>query len=252
MTKTSPTAPTCCKSWPAPMAKTPPAPPNRSPITRSQSRRRQRPAHRRPDQLLLRRHHPGHLSNLPHGVNKLKDLGATIVEVPVPHAELSSSAMWIIAMAEGAAFHDTRLRKTRSSSTHHSRAPRSRQILPRHRIHQSPARPYPVNGEYAPGIRKVRCLSRPRRQSNGPTGFTGNRRHRRKRSTKGHRRIHSNWRPDRQPRNSNPAGFTTSSPTLPVAIQFYGKNFDEASLFRVAHAYESATEWHKRRPSIES
>lgn len=47
-----------------------------------------------------------------------------------------------------------------------------------------------------------------------------------------------------------PCGFSSGSPSLPLAIQFYGKPFDEAALFRVSHAYESATDWHKRRPNL--
>jgi len=47
-----------------------------------------------------------------------------------------------------------------------------------------------------------------------------------------------------------PRGFTTVPPVFPVGIQFYGKPFDEATLFRVSHAYESATDWHKRRSPL--
>ena len=47
-----------------------------------------------------------------------------------------------------------------------------------------------------------------------------------------------------------PCGFTSSTPTLPLSIQFYGKPYDEATLFRVGHAYEAATDWHKRRPPL--
>ncbi len=47
-----------------------------------------------------------------------------------------------------------------------------------------------------------------------------------------------------------PCGFTTGPPSLPVGIQFYAKPFDEATLFRVSHAYESATDWHTRRPPL--
>jgi aspartyl-tRNA(Asn)/glutamyl-tRNA(Gln) amidotransferase subunit A len=49
-----------------------------------------------------------------------------------------------------------------------------------------------------------------------------------------------------------PCGFTAGPPSLPVGIQFYGKAFDEATLFRVGHAYQEATDWHKRRPPIAS
>jgi hypothetical protein len=38
-----------------------------------------------------------------------------------------------------------------------------------------------------------------------------------------------------------PCGFSKGPPELPIAIQFYGKPFDEATILRTAHAYESAT-----------
>ena len=46
-------------------------------------------------------------------------------------------------------------------------------------------------------------------------------------------------------------GFTTEDGVeLPLAMQIAGKPFDEATLLRVAHTYEQATEWHTRRPPI--
>jgi len=48
-----------------------------------------------------------------------------------------------------------------------------------------------------------------------------------------------------------PCGFTTDTPTLPLGLQFYGKPFDEATLFRISHAYESTTDWHRRRPALD-
>jgi aspartyl-tRNA(Asn)/glutamyl-tRNA(Gln) amidotransferase subunit A len=50
------------------------------------------------------------------------------------------------------------------------------------------------------------------------------------------------------PALSVPCGFTTAG--LPVGLQFAGRAFDEAMLFRVAHAYEQATDWHTRRPFL--
>ena len=45
-----------------------------------------------------------------------------------------------------------------------------------------------------------------------------------------------------------PCGFTTAG--LPVGMQLAGRYFDEATLFRVAYAYEQSTPWHSRRPVL--
>ena len=41
-----------------------------------------------------------------------------------------------------------------------------------------------------------------------------------------------------------------SSDGLPLSVQFVGRYFQDATVLRVAAAYERATEWHKRRPPI--
>ncbi len=45
---------------------------------------------------------------------------------------------------------------------------------------------------------------------------------------------------------SVPCGFDSAG--LPVGLQIGGRAFDEATVLRVAHAYEQATSWHKERP----
>ena len=50
------------------------------------------------------------------------------------------------------------------------------------------------------------------------------------------------------PALSLPGGF--SSDGLPIGIQLLAAPFKEDVLLRVAHAYEQATEWHKRKPSL--
>jgi aspartyl-tRNA(Asn)/glutamyl-tRNA(Gln) amidotransferase subunit A len=47
---------------------------------------------------------------------------------------------------------------------------------------------------------------------------------------------------------SVPCGFTSSG--LPIGLQISGAPFAESTVLALAHAYEQATEWHKRRPSL--
>ncbi len=51
-----------------------------------------------------------------------------------------------------------------------------------------------------------------------------------------------------QPAISVPCGFTNAG--LPIGLQFVGRPFDEATLFRAAAVYEAATDWHLRTPPI--
>ena len=48
---------------------------------------------------------------------------------------------------------------------------------------------------------------------------------------------------------SLPCGFA-SRPKLPIGLQLLGKPFGEATLLRVAHAYEQSTPWHREKPPI--
>jgi aspartyl-tRNA(Asn)/glutamyl-tRNA(Gln) amidotransferase subunit A len=47
-----------------------------------------------------------------------------------------------------------------------------------------------------------------------------------------------------------PMGF--SSKGLPLSMQIAAQPFDEAMVFRVAHAYEQSTQWHRRHPDLAS
>jgi aspartyl-tRNA(Asn)/glutamyl-tRNA(Gln) amidotransferase subunit A len=49
------------------------------------------------------------------------------------------------------------------------------------------------------------------------------------------------------PSISIPAGFADN---LPIGMQIIGKPFSEEMLLRIAFAYEQATDWHKRKPSL--
>ena len=48
---------------------------------------------------------------------------------------------------------------------------------------------------------------------------------------------------------ARPSGFSKEG--LPLALQIAGRPFAEATILRVAHAYEGATEWHLRHPDLQ-
>lgn len=50
------------------------------------------------------------------------------------------------------------------------------------------------------------------------------------------------------PAISIPCGF--SSDRLPLGLQIVGHYFEEDVMFRVAHAYQQVTDWHRRRPPV--
>jgi aspartyl-tRNA(Asn)/glutamyl-tRNA(Gln) amidotransferase subunit A len=53
----------------------------------------------------------------------------------------------------------------------------------------------------------------------------------------------------RLPALTHPCGFSPSG--LPVGLQLVGRPFDEALLLRIAHAYATATDWHRYIPGRE-
>jgi aspartyl-tRNA(Asn)/glutamyl-tRNA(Gln) amidotransferase subunit A len=50
------------------------------------------------------------------------------------------------------------------------------------------------------------------------------------------------------PSISVPCGFTSSG--LPIGLQISGAPFAESTVLALAHAFEQATEWHKRKPEL--
>jgi aspartyl-tRNA(Asn)/glutamyl-tRNA(Gln) amidotransferase subunit A len=180
----------------------------------------------------------------------LKDMGAVLNDVRVPHAEHVPGAGWIIAMAEGSTYHEKRLREHPErfgptardwmetarfyTATDYIKSMRLRTIVQQdlNKLFETcdvlawpSSRTLP--GKITGGA--PRANPGPPRPV-GQNTFIGN--------MSGY------------PTMGIVCGFSSQSPTLPVALMFLGKPFDEATLFRVCDAYESATEWHTKRPPV--
>jgi aspartyl-tRNA(Asn)/glutamyl-tRNA(Gln) amidotransferase subunit A len=198
--------------------------------------------------------HPDSEKAVKAAIQKLVDMGAVTVDVDVPHASVAAPAGWTVAMAEAATFHEKRLREKPQlfdplvrerleaakfyTATDYIKALRVRSLLmdefakvfekcdvmavagggPATKLES----PETAKSDVKPGARTAGAV--------GGNTFIGN--------MTGYPEI------------VIPCGFTSGSPTLPLTIGFYAKPFDESNLFRVAHAYESVTEWHTRRPTL--
>jgi aspartyl-tRNA(Asn)/glutamyl-tRNA(Gln) amidotransferase subunit A len=187
-------------------------------------------------------------------IDHVRQMGAQVVDVAVPHANLAGSAGWIIAMAEGACFHEKRLKEK----------PELFDPLVRERLEA--AKFYPAV-DYIKAMRIRTILMDEMRRvfqkcdvmavpGGGPAGKLEPPEFARTDVQPGSRstpfRLGTTFIGDMTglPAIVIPCGFTQGPPVLPLTIQFYGKPFDESALFRVSHAYESSTDWHKRRPMV--
>ncbi|MGQ0736775.1 MAG: amidase [Acidobacteriota bacterium] len=188
-------------------------------------------------------------------LDTLRGLGGALVEVDVPHAQYAGSAGWIVAMAEAAQFHEKRLRESPEKfdpivrerldaarfypATDYIKALRVRTLLmdemaavlercdvmavPGNTSLPGPLEPPAVAGtDVKPG-------SKPTAFRAGNT-FLGNM--------------------TGLPALTLPCGFSSGASPLPIGLQLYARAFDEMTLFRVGHAYEQATDWHRRRPTL--
>lgn len=186
----------------------------------------------------------------------LQTLGATMVPVDIPHAHLATSAGNLIAMAEAATFHDKRLRESAELfdplvrerletagfylATDYIKAQRLRTLLLKEVVDAFagcdviavPAYPrLPARVESAEAARTdvaVGAAPATYRASNSYiANMTG------------------------IPALVLPCGFSSGAPPLPIALQLYGRHFEEATLLRIGHAYQQATDWHTRRPPLD-
>ncbi|MBI4472298.1 MAG: Asp-tRNA(Asn)/Glu-tRNA(Gln) amidotransferase GatCAB subunit A [Acidobacteria bacterium] len=187
-------------------------------------------------------------------IQKLVDMGAATVDVDIPHAVYSGSALWIIAMSEASAFHEKRLKEMWDlfdpqiqrelgaakfyTATDYIKANRIRTILQNEMtavfqkcdvmiVPGSQQKPSTIDTpEQARARYRETGSGEPRRGNTSIGNMTGN------------------------PCLVVPCGMFSGTPAFPITMMLYGRPFDEATLYRVAHAYESVTDWHKRRAPI--
>ncbi len=184
-------------------------------------------------------------------IQVLEGLGAIVEEVTIPHIELAPTAGAIISPVEAYAYHEPLLQRQAQDyqpdvrerlltgatilGVEYVRAQQYRNLL-RQEVQKSmqrldalitPTTPIvaPKIGEKTVSIDGVeREVLKILAHYTRPWNLTG------------------------QPAISIPCGFTEAD--LPIGLQIVGKAFDEATILRLAYAYEQHTSWHERRPAL--
>ena len=185
----------------------------------------------------------------------LENLGARVVTVDIPHADLAPPAGGLIAMAEAAAFHEKRLHDSPElfdplvrerlltarfyPAIDYIKAQRLRTILQNEVTHAFASCDAITVPAY-PGL-PSRLETPERARTDVPST-----------DEPAASRASNSYIANMTgvPALVLPCGFSSAAPALPIAMQLYGRLFDEPMLFRVGHAYQQATDWHKRYPPI--
>jgi aspartyl-tRNA(Asn)/glutamyl-tRNA(Gln) amidotransferase subunit A len=205
-----------------------------------------------PTEYFFDRVHPETEAALRRAIALLKELGAVLVDVKVRNAALCSTASSIILHSEAVAYHEKRLKESADlleplvrerletatfySAVDYIKALRVRTVMMEEmrRVFQTCDVVMLPAGNAAPKLEdeivgtdaRSGPPATPRPDSYNIANVTG------------------------IPAIVLPCGFTVGPPPLPLGIQFCAKPFDEATLFRIGYAYQSATDWHKRRPQL--
>jgi len=186
-------------------------------------------------------------------INELADLGAEIIEVSAPELALTRETLITIRMVESASYHRQQIRErghlyspgTRATleigqvvlATEYVAALRAREhfrsamkaLFQRENLAALISPTIPVPAPLLADVWKPRAD-----MENGETPTDGFVHHVYPANLSG------------QPAISAPAGFTPTG--LPIGYQLMGRPFEEATLYRIAFAYEQAQDWHKRQP----
>ena len=185
-------------------------------------------------------------------ISELAEMGAEIIEIHLPEFELTPETLFTVMMAEASTYHRQQLREkgdlydpvTRATlqlgellpATHYVTGLRAREryrqamadLFKRENLSAliSPTMPLPTQ--------LLTDLHQPRKDMDiGETPMVSI--------------IHHTFSANLggQPALSAPCGFTRDG--LPIGYQLMGRPFDEATLFRIAYAYEQAHDWHERQ-----
>jgi aspartyl-tRNA(Asn)/glutamyl-tRNA(Gln) amidotransferase subunit A len=195
--------------------------------------------------------HPEVRAAVETAATRLAAFGATVDEVSVPLIPLAGAVFMALADSEGAGLHARWLRERPDDYDAGTRRRLlSAALIPATLVHQASRARALIRRQLLEALREHDALLAPMAHTAAPPIAAG------RAPITSRADVGSRFFTRRcygspaslagVPALSVPCGF--SGDGLPIALQVMGRPFDEATILRVAHAYEQATEWHRRRP----
>ena len=174
-----------------------------------------------------------------------RSLGATLEDVRIRPAADYYAVKITIAESEQYAIHEEELR-TRPGDFGADFLGRAlaRRAVQRHRLRPGAARAAADAGGDGAGLREIRCAGDADGSGAGAAA----------RDLADHQLLAEFVADDAVQRHRRPgarAMHGLHAGGLPLSLQLVGRPFDEATVLRAAHAYETATNWRSRRPSLD-
>jgi aspartyl-tRNA(Asn)/glutamyl-tRNA(Gln) amidotransferase subunit A len=180
-------------------------------------------------------------------IGVLRDLGAAVREIDLPLLDYAAAAQNTIHMSESHAYHEQRIKQTPELYGPTLRAYfrlgatiRSTDYLQAQRVRER------IRAEMLATLRDgVDLIVAPTQAAPAEPFARYTTRNR-----FGRMGLTAQFSLAGVPAISVPCGFSAGG--LPIGLQIAGRPFEEATVFRAAHAYEQATPWHTMRPVLES
>ena len=185
-------------------------------------------------------------------VSVLGELGAEVREVSIPLIDKSSAISTAIIWSDAAFVHRRGIEENLGEYDHNNRVRLlAGSVMPAH-AHQKAIRlRHVLRQQIMDALEQVDVLAMPTSSipaSPLPTSDGLGSKEEMLENFAGRRSFTAPFNLAGTPALSVHCGFTAGD--LPIGLQLAGKPFDEATLFRLAHAYQQSTDWHTRRPPL--
>lgn len=194
--------------------------------------------------------HPEVERAVQHAITLLENMGVVAVEVSIPSAKSGGQASKTLVLHEAAAFHQKWLReRPQDYSEPIRRSLQEATLLTADEIREATQIRASITSEFAAALHACDFVISPTVPVPAPKfadiETEGHRSTNRSESLDAVAKITRPTSLTGLPCLSVPCGFTHEA--LPVAFQLVGRPFEESLLFALAHQYQGATDWHRRR-----